>query len=267
VTEPLQDSALPDAPPSELAAPPRPGISAESLTKVFHDARTGDVKAADGITFTCYHGEVFGLLGPNGAGKSTTLRMLSTVLRPTSGTACVAGHDILRAPLEVRRSIGYLSSSTGLYGRLTARETLQYFGRLHGLAPDRLKARVAELFSVFGIEDFANVRCEKLSTGMRQKVSIARAIVHDPEILILDEPTLGLDVLVARTMIRFVEDCRDRGKCIIFSTHILSEVERLCDRLAIIHRGRLRAVGTLEDLRRSTGSRYVEEIFMSLVEE
>jgi sodium transport system ATP-binding protein len=274
MTEPLRDPALSeapavrDAPPlRDAPEPPRPGISAEGLTKVFHDARAGDVAAADGITFTCYHGEVFGLLGPNGAGKSTTLRMLSTVLRPTSGTASVAGHDIIREPLEVRRSIGYLSSSTGLYGRLTARETLEYFGRLHGLPASRLKERVAELFSVFGIEDFADVRCEKLSTGMRQKVSIARAIVHDPDVLILDEPTLGLDVLVARTMIRFVEDCRSRGKCIIFSTHILSEVERLCDRLAIIHKGKLRATGTVDDLRRKTGTTYVEEIFMSLVEE
>jgi sodium transport system ATP-binding protein len=268
MNEPLEDQAIEDTPASLAAAPARrPGIAAQGLTKVFHDSRVGNVVAAGDITFTCFHGEVFGLLGPNGAGKSTTLRMLSTVLRPTSGTATVAGHDIIREPLEVRRSIGYLSSSTGLYGRLTARETLEYFGRLHGIEPGRLKDRVAELYSVFGMEDFADVRCEKLSTGMRQKVSIARAIVHDPEVLILDEPTLGLDVLVARTMIRFVEDCRDRGKCIILSTHILSEVERLCDRLAIIHKGTLRASGTLEELRRRTGTSYVEEIFMSLVEE
>jgi sodium transport system ATP-binding protein len=193
--------------------------------------------------------------------------MLSTVLRPTAGSAVVAGHDIIREPLEVRRSIGYLSSSTGLYGRLTARETLEYFGRLHGMAKERLRARVEELFSIFDMKDFADVRCEKLSTGMRQKVSIARSIVHDPRVLILDEPTLGLDVLVARTMIRFVEDCRDRGRCIIFSTHILSEVERLCDRVAIIHKGKLRAVGTLEELRQKTGTRFVEDIFVSLVEE
>jgi sodium transport system ATP-binding protein len=262
VTASDSDPLAGQAPPVETA-----GIVARGLTKVFPDARAGEVAAAQGISFTCEYGEVFGLLGPNGAGKSTTLRMLSTVLRPTAGSALVAGHDIIAAPLAVRRAIGYLSASTGLYGRLTARETLEFFGRLHGLANEELEARVAEMLKSFAIESYADVRCEKLSTGMRQKVSIARALVHDPQVLILDEPTVGLDVLVARTMIGFVEDCRARGKCIIFSTHILSEVERLCDRVAIIHKGTLRAIGTLEELREQTGSRYVEDIFVSLVED
>ena len=241
------------------------GIEARELTKVFHDPGRGDVVAANQVSFTCEPGEIFGLLGPNGAGKTTTLRMLSTVLRPTSGTAVVAGHDVVDSPLEVRRAIGFLSANTGLYGKLTARETLEYFGRLHGLGGSSLARRVDELIELFDIGHFAKVNCEKLSSGMKQKVSIARAIVHDPEVLILDEPTLGLDILVASTMIQMVEDSRARGKCIIFSTHIMSEVERLCDRVGIVHRGRLRAVGTLEELRERTSREYLEEIFMALV--
>ncbi len=241
------------------------GIEARELTKVFHDAGRGDVVAANRVSFTCQPGEIFGLLGPNGAGKTTTLRMLSTVLQPTSGTAIVAGHDVVAAPLEVRRAIGFLSANTGLYGKLTARETLEYFGKLHGLGGQSLTRRVDELIELFDIGTFANVYCEKLSSGMKQKVSIARAIVHDPEVLILDEPTLGLDILVASTMIQMVEDSRARGKCIIFSTHIMSEVERLCDRVGIVHRGELRAVGTLQELRERTSREYLEEIFIALV--
>jgi len=243
-----------------------PAVRAEGLTKVFQDARGAPLHAADNISFECYPGEVFGLLGPNGAGKSTTLRMLSTVLRPTAGSAVVAGHGLEEDPLGVRRSIGYLSSSTGLYGRLTARETLDYFGSLHGLSGVGLRARIAELLLLFAMEEFADVRCEKLSTGTRQKVSIARALIHDPPVLILDEPTLGLDILVASVMIRCIEDCRARGKCIILSTHIMSEVEKLCDRVAIIHRGKLRAVGTLAELRERTGKQYMDDIFLAFVE-
>ncbi|MBN1441570.1 MAG: ATP-binding cassette domain-containing protein [Planctomycetes bacterium] len=241
-------------------------VEARGLTKVFHDPQRGEVLAASEISFVCRAGEIFGLLGPNGAGKSTTLRMLSTVLRPSAGTAIVNGHDIVRDPLGVRRSIGFLSGSTGLYARLTARETLEYFGRLHGLAERPLRSRVEDLLDLFGIADFAGTRCEKLSTGMRQKVSIARTIVHDPPILILDEPTMGLDILVAATLLDFVRECRERGKCVIFSTHILSEVEKLCDRVGIIHQGELRAVGTLDELRQSTGEKYVEDIFVRLLE-
>ncbi len=241
------------------------GIEAHELTKVFHYPGRGDVVAANRVSFNCQPGEIFGLLGPNGAGKTTTLRMLSTVLQPTSGTAIVAGHDVVASPLEVRRAIGFLSANTGLYGKLTARETLEYFGKLHGLGGQSLTRRVDELIELFDIGTFANVYCEKLSSGMKQKVSIARAIVHDPEVLILDEPTLGLDILVASTMIQMVEDSRARGKCIIFSTHIMSEVERLCDRVGIVHRGELRAVGTLQELRERTSREYLEEIFMALV--
>jgi sodium transport system ATP-binding protein len=243
------------------------GIEACGLTKVFHDAGRGAVVAAEDVSFSCRPGEVFGLLGPNGAGKSTTLRMLSTVLKPSSGTAVVAGHDVIEEPLEVRRSIGFLSSSTGLYGRLTARETLEYFGRLHGMDKTSLAARVDALLELFGLTEAQHSRCERLSAGMKQKVSIARAVVHDPPVLILDEPTIGLDVLVASTMLRFIEDCRRAGKCILFSTHVMSEVERLCDRAGVIHRGRLLALGTLAELRELTGASYAEEVFLRLIED
>ena len=241
-------------------------VEAQGLTKVFHDPRLGEVRAAQEISFSCRAGEILALLGPNGAGKTTTLRMLSTVLRPSAGTATVGGYDVIRQPIEVRRSIGFLSGSTALYGRLTARETLEYFGRLHGLEKQFLKKRVDELIGLFDIGEFDAVRCEKLSTGMRQKVSIARAIVHDPPVLILDEPTVGLDILVAGTMLEFIRESRERQKCVIFSTHIMSEVEKLCDRVAVIHKGRLRAVGTPEELREKTGERYLEDIFLRLIE-
>jgi len=243
-----------------------PAIEADRLTKLFIDRHRGEVTAARDVSFSCRPGEVFGLLGPNGAGKTTTLRMLSTVLRPTSGTAVVAGHDVVRDPLAVRRSIGFLSGNTGLYGRLTPRETLRYFGRLHRMDPARREARIEEVLGLLEIRPWADARCEALSTGNRQKTSIARAILHDPPVLILDEPTLGLDILVASAMVRFISDCRGRGKCVIFSTHILSEAEKLCDRIGVIHGGTVRAVGTLEELREMTGKRFLEDVFMALVE-
>ncbi len=241
------------------------GIRANELTKVFRDRSRGEVTAARRVSFDCRRGEVFGLLGPNGAGKTTTLRMLSTILRPTSGTAVVAGHDVVADPIAVRRAIGFLSGNTGLYGRLTPRETLRYFGRLHHIPAGRLEARIEEMLDLFEVRAYADSRCERLSTGNRQKVSIARAVVHDPPVLILDEPTLGLDILVASAMVRFIADCRSRGKCVIFSTHILSEAEKLCDRLAVIHGGEVRAIGTLDELRERTGKRFLEDVFIALV--
>jgi sodium transport system ATP-binding protein len=240
-------------------------ILVDGLSKVFHDPQRGSVEAVKDVSFSCRFGEVFGLLGPNGAGKTTTLRMLATLLKPTAGKANVGGANVVQSPLDVRRRIGYLSGNTGLYQRLTARETLEYFGRLHQIPDETLAKRVAEVLELFDMRSFADTRCEKLSTGMRQKVSIARTIIHDPPVLILDEPTLGLDILVASTMMRFIEDCRARGKCIIFSTHILSEVEKLCDRIGIIHGGRLRALGSLEDLQAETGYQFLEDIFMAVL--
>ncbi len=237
-------------------------IIVEGLTKRFHSPRV--VTAVDRVSFRCEAGAVFGLLGPNGAGKTTTLRMLATLLAPDEGRAVLAGHDVRSEPQAVRGSIGYLSTTTGLYGRLTAREMIAYFARLQGVAnPSR---RTEELIERFSIGPFAHVRCDRLSTGMRQKVSIARAVVHDPPILILDEPTAGLDVLVARTFLELVEQARDDGHCVLFSTHIMSEAERLCDRIAILYQGRILANDSLDALRQDTGQRYLEDIFVQYVE-
>jgi len=240
-------------------------VSVRDLKKTFYDESRGEVKAVDGVTFACRPGEVFGLLGANGAGKTTTLRMLSTVLRPTGGTASVMGHDVLLEPEAVRQSLGFYSASTALYPRLTGRETLEFFARINHYPVERLAGRVEALVSRFGIEEYANARVEKLSSGMKQKVSIARTIAHDPPVLIFDEPTVGLDVLNALEMVKVIRELRDEGKTIIFSRHIMSEVEKLCDRIAIVHRGRLLALGTLDALREATGEHYLEDIFVHYV--
>ncbi len=236
-------------------------IEVDSLVKAFG----GDPPklAVDSLSFRAEPGQVYGLLGPNGAGKTTTLRMLATLLTPDSGTARVAGHDIRSSPEAVRASIGYLSGNTGLYGRLTAREMILYFARLQGVPePER---RTDRLLYRFGIDDYRNQRCDALSTGMGQKVSIARAIVHDPPVLILDEPTAGLDVLVSQTLLEFVEEAKDHGTCLIYSTHIMSEAERLCDRVGILHEGRLLAEGTPEELKEQSAERYLESAFIHFV--
>jgi sodium transport system ATP-binding protein len=240
-------------------------VEVEELRKTFPDPDGGEVRAVDGVSFRCGGGEVFGLLGLNGAGKTTTLRMLSTVLTPTGGTARLAGHDIQTESERVRESLGFLSGTTGLYHRLTPRETLRFFGQFHGLRGERLEERVRTVLRTFEIEPFADVRCEKLSTGMKQRTNIGRTVVHDPPILVLDEPTSGLDVLAAQATLEFVEACRTEGKCVVFSTHIMSEAERLCDRIAIIHQGTIRAEGTLAELRERTGQHYLEDIFRRIV--
>ncbi len=241
-------------------------IEAINLTKVFHDRKRGDVRAVDGINFRCRPGQIYGLLGANGAGKTTTLRLLATILQPSDGTAQVAGFDIRKHPEKVRANVGFLSTATALYGRLTARETVEYFGRLNGLDGDKLRQRVEELFALLGIHEFAGRRCDRLSTGMKQKVSIARTLVHDPPVMIFDEPTLGLDVMAARTIVGFIRDCRARGKTVLFSSHVMSEVQKLCDLIGIIHNGRLLLEGTLAGLRQRTGQADLEEIFVQTVE-
>jgi sodium transport system ATP-binding protein len=241
-------------------------ILAQQLTKVFHDKKRGAIRALDSVSFTCEPGKIFGLLGVNGAGKTTCLRLLATILQPSSGTAVIAGHDINRAPTEVRASIGFLSTGTALYGRLTALELVEYFGRLHGMTEDLLQTRIDELFSALDMNAFRNGRCDKLSTGMKQKVSIARMLVHDPAVMIFDEPTVGLDVLTARTVINFIRDCGKRGKTVIFSTHVMSEVERICETIAIIHGGTIMAEGGLAELRERAGMEDLEDIFINVVE-
>jgi sodium transport system ATP-binding protein len=241
-------------------------IEARQLVKVFRDKKRGEIRAVDQVSFRCEPGRIFGLLGVNGAGKTTCLRLLATLLRPTSGTAGVAGFDIVAQPEMVRANIGFLSTATALYGRLTAREMVEYFGRLHGLTRDALRRRIDELFATLDMNEFRDGRCDKLSTGMKQKVSIARTLVHDPPVMIFDEPTHGLDVLTARTVIGFIRDCRARGKTVIFSTHIMSEVEKLCDTVAVMHNGHILAEGTLAQLRERAGRQNLEEVFIRLVE-
>jgi sodium transport system ATP-binding protein len=243
-------------------------LQLKELTKQFYnEAKKEELLAVNAVTLDCQPGEIFGLLGPNGAGKTTTLRMIATILRPTSGTATVCGFDISKEAKEVRRSLGYLSAETGLYERLTPREILFYFGRLSHYPETQLKDRVQSVIDLLDMSEFADTRCEKLSTGTRQKVSVARSIVHDPPVMIFDEPTSGLDVLTIRAMQQFIIKCKEQGKCILMSTHIMSEAEKLCDRIGIIHRGRLLAIGTLEQLRIETAQHYLEDIFISIVRE
>jgi sodium transport system ATP-binding protein len=241
-------------------------IEARLLTKIFHDRKKGDIRGADAVSFRVEPGSVYGLLGANGAGKTTTLRLLATLLKPTSGTAIVAGHDIVREPDKVRASVGFLATSTALYARLTAREMIAYFGRLNGLGEAHLRERIRKLADELEMHDFLDRRIDKLSTGMKQKTSIARTIVHDPQVMIFDEPTVGLDVMTARAIVRFVRECRDRGKTVIYSTHVMSEAEKLCDVIGVIHGGALRAEGTLAQLRAQTGESDLEECFMRIVQ-
>ena len=241
-------------------------IEAQGLTKIFRARKRGEIRAVDRVSFCCQPGQIYGLLGANGAGKTTTLRLLATILQPTDGTARVAGFDIKEQPEQVRARVGFLSTATALYGRLTARETVEYFGRLNGLNGSALQRRVEELFALLAIGAFAERRCDQLSTGLKQKVSIARTLVHDPPVMIFDEPTVGLDVMTARTIVRFIRDCRDQGKTVIFSTHVMSEAEKLCDTIGIIHDGRLLAEGTLAELRHRVGVEELDEIFVRTVE-
>ncbi len=241
-------------------------IEADNLSKEFRDKTRGRIRAVDGVSFRCEPGRVYGLLGANGAGKTTTLRMLATILVPTGGSARVAGCDIRQDPEKVRSKIGFLSTATALYGRLTAREMVEYFGRLYGLDEDALARRIRVIFERLEMTAFGDRRCDKLSTGMKQKVSIARTLVHDPPVMIFDEPTLGLDVMAARTITRFIQECREMGKTVIFSTHVMSEAAKLCDNIGIIHNGRLIAEGTLDELRERHREDDLEEIFVRVVQ-
>jgi sodium transport system ATP-binding protein len=240
-------------------------VAVDRLAKTFYDESRGEVRAVDGVSFTCEAGRIFGLLGANGAGKTTTLRLLATILKPSAGSARVMDHDVVGDPEAVRRSLGFYSASTALYPRLTARETLEFFARVNGYPSERVDARVDELILRFGITPFQHARVEKLSSGMKQKVSIARTVVHDPPVLIFDEPTVGLDVLNALEMQEVIRAIRAEGKTIIFSTHIMSEAEKLCDTIAIVHGGRILASGSLEDHRAATAKHYLEDIFVHYV--
>jgi sodium transport system ATP-binding protein len=241
-------------------------IVAEDLVKTFPTPDGHSRAAVNGLSFHVAAGEIYGLLGPNGAGKTTTLRILSALMRPTSGRAVLAGYDVVANPIDVKRSIGFLTASTGLYQRLTPREMLSYFAELHGLRGKPVRERVAALVETLGIGPFADLRCGALSTGQRQRTSIARALVADPPVLILDEPTLGLDVMSNRVILDFVRSQRAAGKAILLSTHYLSEAETLCDRVGLLHNGRLVAEGDMPVLRAATGRERLTDIFLSLVE-
>ncbi len=240
-------------------------IHVRSLRKTYQDLARGEIVAVDCMSFGVQAGEIFGLLGPNGAGKTTALRILSTVLQPTSGSAEVAGFDVVTQPELVRHQIGFMSAGTAVYDRMTAYEMVSYFGKLYGLAKEELDERIDGIFTRLRMHEIRDVLGAKMSTGMKQKVSIARAIVHDPPVLIFDEATLGLDVLVARSLLDTVAELRDSGKAILFSTHIMREVERLCDRLAIMHCGRILTMGSLAELRELHGEQDVEELFFQLI--
>lgn len=240
-------------------------IEARSLTKVYADLHRGQFVALDSLSFAARSGEIFGLLGPNGAGKTTALRILSTVLAPSSGSAIINGFDVVTQPAHVRHCIGFISANTAVYDRMTAWEMVEYFGRLYGMEDGPLRERMELLFDRLQMQDIRDVLGAKMSTGMKQKSSIARAIVHDPPVLIFDEATNGLDVLVARALLDAVSELRDQGKCIVFSTHIMREAERLCDRVAIVHRGRMLAEGTIDELREQHGQPDLEELFFQLI--
>ena len=226
--------------------------------------RFGAVTAVDGVSFEVARGEVFGLLGENGAGKTTTLRMLATLLAPTGGEASIDGVDIRKAPEEARRRIGVVFEG-GVYDRLTARENIRYFGMLHGLRGRALEARIDELLSTLSMREYADRRAGELSKGMRQKIAIARSLVHDPPVLLMDEPTSGLDVTAALLVHDFVAEAKRQGKTILFSSHNMSEVEKLCDRVGVIHKGKLAALGAVDELRRAAGGRSLEELFVEIV--
>lgn len=239
-------------------------IEARELSKFFNDKKRGAIRAVDHVSFSCRPGEIYGLLGANGAGKTTTLRMLATILAPTSGTAQVAGYDIGRDPQKVRANIGFLSTATALYDRLTAFETVEYFGQLYGLDSAVIRQRAHELFTALDMQEFRDRRCGKLSTGMKQKVSIARTLIHNPSVMIFDEPTSGLDVMTGRSIIDFIRQCRDQGKTVIFSTHVMPEAEKLCDRIGIIHGGKLRAEGTLKEMCNRYRMENLEDVFVEV---
>jgi sodium transport system ATP-binding protein len=240
-------------------------IEVYNLVKTFPTAAGPEKRAVDGVSFHIEAGQIYGLLGPNGAGKTTTLRILAGLLQPTEGRARINGIDVTEQPREARRYIGFMTAQTGLYQRLNPRELLLYFARLHGLDRDQAQRRADELIDWLGIRDFVGLRCGALSTGQKQRTNIARALIVDPPALILDEPTLGLDVLTNRLILDFIQRQRDNGKAVLLSTHYLDEAEKLCDRVALLHEGRLVAEGDLPTLREQSGKERLTDIFLHLI--
>jgi ABC-2 type transport system ATP-binding protein/sodium transport system ATP-binding protein len=239
------------------------------MIEVGHLCRTfaipgGEVRAVDDVSFAVRPGEVYGLLGPNGAGKTTTIRMILGLLKPTSGRATVAGYSASDYPNEVKRRVGLVSATAGLYQHLSIREMLLFFADLYGVEPGPARAELDRLAVLLGFNDLLGRRCANLSTGQRQRVNLARALIHRPPVLLLDEPTLGLDVLGSQVVVEFVAHLRNEGKAAILTTHRLEEAERLCDRFGLLHCGRLVIDGTLEELRTATGKATLVEMFLKL---
>ena len=222
--------------------------------------------AVKDVSFCAENGSILGLLGPNGAGKTTLLRMLSTALKPSAGTAKIDGVDLVGNPLEVRKKIGFLSDNTGLYGRLTAREMIKYYGKLHGLDYSRLHRRMDELFNVLDMTDFVDKRNDSLSSGMKQKVSIARTLIHEPDVIMFDEPTTGLDVAAAEAILKFIETCKDQGKTVVFCTHHMHEVDRLCDKVVVLNKGRVCFDGSIEKMHSETGQSRMDKAFLAVLD-
>ncbi|MDK9701112.1 MAG: ABC transporter ATP-binding protein [bacterium] len=241
-------------------------VQINQLSKVYPDKK-GEVVAVQNITFSVAEGEIVGLLGVNGAGKTTTLRVIATMLKPTSGTVTVAGFDVVNQPEQVRAQLGFMTSSTGLYPRLTGREVLKYFAKLHGMETPAIEQRLPELIHEFALSEFIDRKCDKLSTGQKQRVNIARTAMHRPRLLVLDEPTAGLDVLGARSIVDYVRNTKSSGRSVLFSTHRMEEAEALCDRIVVIHKGRLVADGTISDLRAHTGTSELQGLFLKLIGE
>ena len=225
--------------------------------QAFHSVRN--------VSFSCGSGEVLGLLGPNGAGKTTTLRMLSTALKPDAGSVLLNGVDVLKQPVKARQQIGFLSADTGLYGKLSAFENIAYFGRLHGMSEKALNQRIDELFSLLNMHDFANRRADNMSTGMKQKTAIARAVVHSPKVVILDEPTTGLDIMTVQTVLDFIKGLKAAGTPVIFSTHHLDEVASLCDRVVVIDKGVSAFSGDITQFKTLSDNGDLREAFLSVL--
>lgn len=231
------------------------------------ELNTSDNKAVavDGVSFTCQPGRIFSLLGPNGAGKTTTLRMISTIFKPTSGSIKIGGIDAILQPQEARRKIGFLTGSTGLYARLTPNELVKYFADLYSVPKHEFEERKEKLYTLLDMHDFQGKRIGKLSTGMKQKVSICRTMIHDPEIVVFDEPTSGLDVITAENIIQLIRNCKNEGKTVIFSSHIMSEVDLLCDDLAIIHKGNMLFNGTMDGFKEQMQAENLTAEFIRIV--
>ena len=240
-------------------------IEVKGLTKEFSQTDGSVLKAVDNLSFKAGSSEIVVLLGVNGAGKTTTMRMLSTVLQPTHGSANICGFDLEISPQEIRSRLGFLSGDTGLYLRLTARELITYFGKLYDMPISQIKNRIDILNEMLDMDQFLDKRIDSLSTGMKQKVSIARSIIHDPPVMIFDEATAGLDILTAKNIISFIHSCRAEGKCVLFSTHIMREAERIADRIVMIHEGGLLKEGTWQEMKNETGLNDLDDIFISYV--